>query len=261
MSNKVIRMINASLISLLVLLGFGSATLYLTTPSHVRGPETDHYHFRMQIITGSGDINFADSKFQRSYDKASCDARTPNEPIHFHDNKSQVTHIHWNGTTGGEVLKYYGWNYIGGPDQILGVRFSKEAFLKPVFVHGSILPVPKPKSLFVYTGDATSHKKRELSEFLHQDLEVFFGRKSSISLTLIPAASAHEGTTHEPAEENGRRATTAPTGIETTDQRLARINNLLGNMVIFATDQEPPAEEVARRFNQLEPLTDSTCGG
>jgi hypothetical protein len=50
-------------------------------------------------------------------------------------------------------------------------------------------------------------------------------------------------------------------GNETEQQRLTRINNLIGNVVIFAQDTKPNDQQVKARFNQLVPLSDSTCGG
>ena len=46
-----------------------------------------------------------------------------------------------------------------------------------------------------------------------------------------------------------------------SEDELKRINNLIGNVVIFAQDTEPTSEQITERFSNLVPLHDSTCGG
>ena len=49
-------------------------------------------------------------------------------------------------------------------------------------------------------------------------------------------------------------------GQETEEEQLTRINNLVGNVVIFVQSDKPTDRQIKDRFNDLEPLTDSSCG-
>lgn len=231
---------------------------YILTPGGIRQPQVDHYHFRMQVVVDGAVQNFADSKYQTDNVKDSCSEELPASPIHFHDNKNQIVHIHWKGMTGGLVLKNYGWNLIGGSSSSLGYRFDDLLAVRQVPIHGKDFPDPSPGStLYIYSGDEKGYKQRTIEEFKTQDLETFFNKASNLSSEkssyipfisdLLPAtAYAHGG--HQHSEKPSA-------------EELSQINNLLGNVVIFAQKDRPTAEEVKQRFSHLEPLSDSTCGG
>jgi len=235
---------------------------YSVSPAAIRNPKLEHYHFRMQFVVNGAPQKFSERKYQVGYDKGGCTVDLPAQPIHFHDNKDQMVHIHWNGITGGMVLKNYGLNRIGGADGALGYRFDALPKLTKVPIHGNDLPgVSNTANLYVYSGTEAGFRERKLNDFLHQDLEIFFGVKSNfpgqdesagIWDRLFPKAAAHAGHDHN----NNEVLKT-----ETEDERRTRINNLLGNVVIFAQDTQPTTAEVQARFDALEPLSDSTCGG
>ena len=99
------------------------------------------------------------------------------------------------------------------------------------------------------------------------DLENFFGTTSnfpahdinkseqtSLLDKLMPKASAH-GTADDTDGDDG------DTPVESEEEKLTRINNMLGNVVIFVQKDVPSDEQIKERFNDLEPLSDSTCGG
>jgi len=46
-----------------------------------------------------------------------------------------------------------------------------------------------------------------------------------------------------------------------SEEELKKINNLLGNVVIFVQPNEPTSEQVKAKFDKLIPLGDSVCGG
>jgi hypothetical protein len=239
---------------ILILAGLVIGTKYAASPASIRQPELDHYHFRMQIVIDGEPLNFGDSKFQTPYEKGQCSAELSNEPLHFHDNKDQFVHIHWNGMTGGLVLKNYGWDFVSGFSSTLGYRFDNLPKIKKVPVHGHVLPeAPETAKFWVYTGDDNGYQKRSFNDFKDQDLEKFFGKPSNLNDQsgwldwLFPKASAHGSEVH--AEH------------ETDEERLTRINNLVGNVVIFEQDDEPSEEKIKERFANLLPLSDSTCGG
>lgn len=239
--------------------------IYAVSPVVIRNPKLEHYHFRMQILVDGKAENFAEEKYQKGYVKDQCNANLPEQPIHFHDNKDQFTHIHWEGMTGGMVLKYYGWNYIEGIGGALGYKLDDLKDIQKVTTHGNFLPaIPNDTIPYVYTGDENSYQERSFEDFKKQDLEQFFGKtsnspahelnKQTTSLLdgVFPKANAHggeaDGSDGEPGEES-------------EEQKLTRINNLLGNVVIFAQKDKPSDQQIKERFNDLEPLSDSTCGG
>jgi hypothetical protein len=219
----------------------------------------------MQILVNGKAEDFSSKAYQTGYAKDQCNANLPEQPIHFHDNKDQFTHIHWEGMTGGMVMKYYGWNYIGGMSNALGYKLDKLTDPQKVTTHGNYLPAPaKDAKFYVYTGDQNGYKERNFEDWKKQDLEQFFGVTSNApaheinqgkSTTLLdkifPKAYAH-GTAHDEDGDDGS---------ETQEEKLTRINNLLGNVVIFSQKGKPTDQQIKDRFNKLEPLSDSTCGG
>ncbi len=262
-STLVLRTITAALLVGILGIGGYAAYAYAASPDVIRKPQSEHYHLRMQILVNGKAENFADKKYQVGYSKDQCNANLPEQPIHFHDNKDQFVHIHWEGMTGGMVLKYFGWNYIGGMNNALGYKLDNLKDIQKVTTHGDYLPaVPNDAKFFVYVGSSSAYSEKSFEDFKSQDLEKFFGKtsnsplhdanqqKTSLLDKLVPAASAHAGETHETAS--------VP---ETEEQKLTRINNLIGDVVIFVQKDRPTKQEIENRFNKLEPLGDSTCGG
>lgn len=258
---KLTRIILSFIGGIIALAGLFVLYAYLSTPSDIRKPAFQHYHFRMQVLVDGKAVNFAEKEFQTDLTKDVCSASLTNQPIHFHDDKDQMVHIHWDGITGGQVLKYYGWNYIGGQHGTLGFRFDKLPKLVNVPIHGNTLPtVPEGDTFYVYTGDEHSYKQQSWNDFLHQDFENFFDKKSNLPNSnessslldkLFPKAYAHG------ADEELH--TIAATDV--SDQELQKVNNLLGNVVIFVQKDKPTDKQVKDRFNKLAPLSLSTCAG
>lgn len=240
--------------------------VYAASPAVIREPKLEHYHFRMQILVNGKAENFSEDKYQQDYAKDQCNANLPEQPIHFHDSKDQFTHIHWEGMTGGMVMKYYGWNYIGGINKALGYKLNDLGDIQKVNTHGNFLPaVPDDAKFYIYTGDENGYKEKSFDDWKSQDLEQFFektsnfpaheqNKQTSLLDKVFPKASAHGTEEH---------SNTTPTdkSTETEEQKLTRINNLVGNVVIFAQKDKPTDQQIKDRFNDLEPLTDSTCGG
>ncbi len=239
--------------------------VYAASPAVIRNPKLEHYHFRMQILVNGKAEDFSSKAYQTGYAKDQCNANLPEQPIHFHDNKDQFTHIHWEGMTGGMVMKYYGWNYIGGMSNALGYKLDNLKDPQKVTTHGNYLPaVPKDATFYVYTGDENSYKERTFNDWKSQDLETFFGttsnfpahdinkgKKTSLLDTLFPKAYAH-GTENDGDGNDGS---------ETDQEKRTRINNLVGSVVVFVQKDKPTDQQVKDRFNKLLPLDDSTCGG
>jgi hypothetical protein len=209
----------------------------------------------MQIVVNGKAVNFGDTKYQVPLGADACSAELTKSPIHFHDNKNQMVHIHWDGITGGMVLKYYGWDYIGGIKGALGYRFDNLPLPKKVPSMGNLLPAaPTDAKLYVYTDANGRPAERKAEDFLKKDLEDFFGKKSTVpgeSVSffdrLFPKAAAHGGA-HADDEPH-------------PEAELKRINNLIGDVVLFVQKDRPASQQVHDRFDTLEPLSDSTCAG
>lgn len=259
------------------LVAFGLGYGYLATPPAIRQPKFEHAHLRLQVVVEGQEVNFGEEKFQTPYDKDMCSDQLTASPIHFHDNKNQFLHLHWKGMTGGLILKYYGWNLVGGLPDALGYRLDDLPSVKKVSIFGKVLPdqlKDKNSKLWVYTGDEENYQKRELNDFLQQDIETFLGKKSSVNTPqaslwqrlFAARASAHAGESHGSEAESKAHEAAMPAednhaGEAEEQLELAEINNLLGNIVVFAQADEPTDEQVKERFNRLEPLSESTCGG
>ncbi len=241
------RKLIAASLGLAALAVLYAAYAYAATPLAIRNPKPDHLHFRIQVLVNGTAVNFSDSKFQIDYNKDFCSAALTKEPFHFHDGRDQFAHVHWKGMTGGEFLKSYGWNFVGGLKGLLGYQILVWNKIVPAPIHGNALPkLPANTSFYVYTGDEAAYQEKSWQDFLHQPLENFFGHSSNLSVMqnlwswLVPTASAHG---------------------DSADEELTEINNLVGNVVIFVQKDRPTDAQVKDRFNQLVPLTDSVCGG
>ncbi len=251
-------------LSAVIVLIFGYfGYVYSAIPAHIRTPAFEHYHIRTQIIVDVKPVDFSEEKFQQPFDKTICSVNISNSPIHFHDNIDQMTHVHWNQMTGGELLKFYGWNYIGGNENNLGRRYdTKFLFGESVNIVGKVLPeVPDNSEFYVYTGDENAYTKRDWNDFLRQDFEEFFGKHSNLDAANNPATSFNLMNWLIPkASAHGDEVDVQSDSTKTTEE-LTRINNLIGNVVIFVQKDEPTQEQIKTRFNNLIPLSDSTCGG
>jgi hypothetical protein len=242
------------LLLIIVLIGSWLAYIFAASPNVIRNPYLQHYHFRLQIVVDGQLQDFSGPKYQTPESNVSCDVALPATPIHFHDHKNQIVHVHWDGMTGGLFLKDFGWNYVGGISGALGYRFDGLPHLKKVPIHGNELPaVPAGDNFYLYSGDKNTYRARQFNDFLHQDFEVFFNHPSNLPASkpktgflnwLLPTADAHE----------------AASAANLSTPELEQLNNLIGNAVIFVQKTKPTDARVKDRFDHLEPLSPSVCG-
>jgi hypothetical protein len=255
--NKLIRSVAIGIAVVLIAVLAGTGYSYASSPAPVRQPSYEHLHFRLQVLVDGKAVDFASKKFQEGYAKDNCNVDLTVNPFHFHDGKDQFAHVHWKGMSGGLLLKYYGWNYIGGVDGMLGTRFDDVPNLVTVPIHGNALPkVADKNNFYVYTGDEKAYQQRDFDEFIDKDIEGFFGKKSLVDSEpvtwldkLFPKAAAHGDEVH------------AAGAHDLTAEDLERINNLVGNVVIFSQKDKPTDQQIKDRFNKLAPLSESTCAG
>ena len=243
---RILRVVVFGLLAFAVVAAGIFAYMYAVTPEGLRRPGSAHYHFRMQVLDEGKPVDFTQDDFQTAFDKDMCNADLTKEPVHFHDKLDQYVHVHWTGVTGGVLLKNYGWNVLGGTDGTLGYRFDQFPKVTRIPAHGSALPQVSPDSeYFIYTGDTSGYKKRDLNEFIDSELQDFFSGSAQTSWLerIVPSALAH-GTEAQHAEEE-----------------LAELNNLVGNVVIFVQAEEPTDAQIKDRFTKLIELPESSCAG
>ena len=258
-----------AIVSVFVLGFFG--VLFAITPKNYWSPKIDHAHFRLQYVFEGKNEDFGSASYQQDYLKDVCNGSLSTSPIHFHDQKNQLVHLHWQRITGGEVLKYYGLNKIGGMDELMGIKLDDLLKFKYTTIpfHGKNLPQPKSNDKFwVYSGDEKGFEKRDLNEFLNTDLETFLKTESKIRVQFEEATRENRNSLNLSsikvnAHSEIASTTTSQDGSvpEPSLEELKEINNLLGNVVIFIQPDQPTNEQIQTKFNNLEPLTKSVCGG
>lgn len=243
---------------LLSIFALGYGYIFLVSPANIRSPQLEHAHLRFQYIIDGVSINFGDDAFQEDYVKGQCSALLPEKPIHFHDNQDQFVHLHWKDVTGGQLLKYYGNNLIGGKSDSLGYKIDSPFKIINTPIHGDLLPETDAANLWIYTGTAESYERRTSEDFLNQDFETFFGTESTVKPVetsgiwdLLSAKAYAHGEV-----DDGHSSPDDP-----NEADLQRVQNLLGNVIIFVQAAEPTDEEITEKLNNLIPLNDSTCGG
>lgn len=260
-NSGIVRLASRTAGVIILILLAGGILAYTATPAVIRRPAVQHYHFRMQLITDGKAVNFAGDAFQEGYSKDNCNTDLTAQPFHFHDQRDQMVHVHWDDMTGGLLLKFYGWNYTGGLSGTLGYRFDKLPKVTSVPIHGQVLPKPATGDKFyVYTGDKDGYRERSWDDFLKQDFETFFNKKSNLGdegseqtgwlNRLFPKAYAHGNERHDASDT-----------LALSEDELKIINNLLGNVVIFAQKDKPDDTQIKERFDHLAPLEASACAG
>ena len=219
---KISKILVISLSSLLVLFVLSLTTLHFVTPSRIAYPKLDHFHFRLQYVFRGQAEDFGSPRYQVDYIKDVCSGGLTESPIHFHDNKDQIVHLHWRGITGGDVLKFYGNNQIGGLDNIMGYKLDQTLSFPPkitqIPIHSVSLPKPSQSDkYYIYTGDKNQFQKKDIQDFTNKTLEEFLGKdsklrkefeevekleKSKTSLNpLTIQAQAHSGQEHKTLSE------------------------------------------------------------
>ena len=242
------------------------------SPASITFPKQDHAHFRLQYVFLGQNENFGSSKYQVDYVKGVCSAGLTDSLIHFHDNTDQIVHLHWQKITGGQILKFYGLNQIGGLDDTLGFQMNGLNLPTKAPIHVTILPKPRTEDkFFVYTGEPSSWQKKDFKDFVRLDLETFFGVESIIRKNIENAEkisnsktnSKNFGTITVSADTENNQITNSNQTKSTpkTEEELKKINNFLGNVLIFVQPNEPTKEEIQAKFDNLTPLHDSVCGG
>ncbi len=323
-SKKLLKILGSVIGLILALITISVSILFLLTPDRIKFAKSDHYHFRLQYIYKGQSEDFGSPRYQTDYVKDVCSGAITESPIHFHDNKDQIVHVHWQDMTGGDVLKFYGVDLVGGMSGAMGLKFGELLKLPPQFIwlpiHSNSLPKASPdEQYYVYVGDQNNYVKKDFKDFLNQSVEKFIGVDSKVRLdkeesdkwqkkiSSNPSSpdnlldtikvKAHNGEDHQTLSEaeaheqkvkldlkekeglelrnnqaidsksktertskSQAQTVKAETAIK-TEEELRQINNMIGNIVIFVQKEEPSSKQINARFNKLEPLSPSVCGG
>ncbi len=182
---KISKILIISLSSLLVLFVLSLTTLHFVTPNRLAYPKQDHFHFRLQYVFHGQAEDFGSPRYQIEYIKDVCSGLLTESPIHFHDNKDQIVHLHWRGITGGDVLKFYGNNRVGGLDNLMGYKLDQVLSSSPkitqIPIHSTSLPKPiGSDKYYIYTGDKSQFQKKDIQDFTNKTLEEFLGKDSKL---------------------------------------------------------------------------------
>jgi hypothetical protein len=174
-------------ICIVLIIAVGYSTLrFALSKDNISFPKKDHSHFRIKYVFNGQEENFGGPRYQTDYTKDVCGGTLTEAPLHFHDNKTDYQHEHWARMTGGQMLKFYGLNYIGGLNNTMGFKIDEFPKITPVPIYGNHLPEPRKDDKFwVYTGTENTVnpgnweiKNRTFEEFINQDFETFFGKES-----------------------------------------------------------------------------------
>jgi len=284
LSSPLFRFVLGVFLGSIIILGAVAAYLYSATPQFVLNAKSAHLHIRLQVLVEGNRVDFSQAQYQTDSVVDVCSEALTREPVHFHDNKDQILHIHWAAVRGGDVLKHYGWNLYGGLGGVLdgvhGFSLGTKELLIPI--HGKSLPArPVDAQYYIYTGTAAEYKRRDLQDFLSKDLESFLANSSTTASAdvsqsdnflsgLIRSVGAHvtkSDPNKEPNPANEINQPPLPLAALQTQQSeearrqatLEKANDFRGNVVIFVQKTEPTEEQIKARFEDLEPFTTSSC--
>jgi hypothetical protein len=178
-----------SILTLVIILPIATYTTirFGLSKDNISYPAKDHSHLRLKYIFQGQEEDFGSPRYQTEYTKDICSGDLTTSPLHFHDNKTDYQHQHWARMTGGQFLKFYGYNLIGGLDGYMGFELDKLPKVIPVPIYANNLPKPRANdSFWVYTGLEDHGKwditKKNWQDFVNQDFETFLGKESQVRL-------------------------------------------------------------------------------
>lgn len=281
----------------------------LSSPLAIAYPIKDQYQFRLQLIIDGKAENFASDKYQLGRTNDRCSSELTSEPFSFRKNKDQIVDVHWagqsndpiekiltgkvstGGVTGGQILKSYGLNLIGGSDDVIGYRLD-ELFQMPPKIHPiqrftkAIPEIPESNKFWVYTGDEidegrVEYRFREWNDFIWTPVEEFLAADTPIEQTINQNQQSSQSSkislnslesiiqnltslkAFAQDEELIMEAKTAQIDanfpVSPEKIRLEKVNNFIGNVVIFSQRKEPTATQINEKFLNLEPLDEMKC--
>jgi hypothetical protein len=169
LSNKL-----TGLFILLITISILIPTFLMVSKPNITYPKTIHTHFMIKLYNNGSIYKTNSLKAMSPSDQTLCSGLITSEPMHFHDNVEDMVHLHWQGITGGQFLKYLGANYIGGFDSILGIRLDKLKELKIIPIRTTDKMIkPYPDSLikiYIKRVNSEDYENMSLHDFLKLQL-------------------------------------------------------------------------------------------
>jgi hypothetical protein len=236
------------LISIISTVGLFSFTTFVSRP-HFNSPQFTNYHLRLQLVFNGQLSPFINQTTQEINEFKVCDLGLITKPVYQNSFNSHLFRVNWEGITGGEILKYYGLNLVGGSDDTLGYRFN--GFSRPQVIQtlkALDLKPSKQQKTFVYQNRQDGYTKIDPLDFLFKDIELVV-KKSNIRLQREQS---------QPKSVLGVRAFAQSEKPVVQQQefesKLSLDYDLIGNVVVFISDEEPTEEKIIDRFNNFIPL-------
>lgn len=142
--------------------------------NNITFPKTTHTHAMIKFYNNGSIYKTNLFNAMSPSDQTLCSGLITSEPIHFHDNVEDIIHLHWDNITGGQVLKYLGANYIGGFNNLMGIRLDRlnKYKITPIYTKDKALK-PYPESLvkiYIKKVSSTNYEKVSLSDFIKLEL-------------------------------------------------------------------------------------------
>jgi uncharacterized protein YneF (UPF0154 family) len=226
--------------------GFSFVT-YFSRP-YFNNPVFTNYHLRLQLINNGQIVSISGQNDERTNEFKVCDLTLLNRPIYQNSFNSELFQVSWEGITGGEILKYYGLNLVGGFDDVLGYRVKKNfgvEAIKPF--QGNGISVSKKSKVFAYFKRQDGYEKLDQLDFLFKDIELAV-KKSNIRLEREHAKTPGLFGIRVFAEEKPKIEQ------QEFESKLSLDYDLIGNIVVFFEESEPTEDRIIDRFNNFIPL-------
>jgi hypothetical protein len=238
-----------TLIPIVATVGLISLTTFVSRP-HFNNPYYTNYHLRLQLVYNGQLTTFAFENTQEANEFKVCDLNLITKPIYQNAFNSQLFKVSWEGVTGGEILKYYGLNLVGGSNEVLGYRFN-DAFVPQKLLTLKTLDIKPTKQhkTFVYKNRQDGFIKLDPLDFLYKDIELVV-KKSNIRL--LREQSQPNNFFGVKAFAQDEKPVVQQQEFES---KLSLDYDLIGNVVVFIGDSEPTEEKIIDRFNNFIPLS------
>ena len=241
------------IVCITVLLGVIFLSYTVISRPHLIKPVATFFKLKMRIHYQKTPLELTQNDIT-DQSNSNCNLVVTEKPFYLDKDKKNVVQVRWEGMTGGELLKYYGFNYLSGLNDLIGVQYRGPFDIKPI----RPLSISKPTAsdiLYVYTGSGKDFKLLNSQNFLYQDLENTL-KKSRLRTKREKESSKLTLYTISVSGEESLGLALKP---QLTDGQLNDINNILGSLEIFIQQDAPSNTDIINSFNSMERLSSESC--
>ncbi len=215
-------------------------------------PQYEYAHIRLRVFVEGTEIDVGNNPNGTRLFQGACSAVLQKEPLATILKDPHSIRLMWKGVKLQDVFTYLGLR----DTDFFGYVFSPSFGVKKIPLEAkSIIVAPEatPRFLFIRTGEG--YIEREISDWFGKSIEDVFGRSSQIRLSWYTPniASAHE----EEGEIN--TSSTDPLVILQEQEEARRLNNVLGEGVLFIQHSRPENDQIQRAFDTFPLLSGSLC--